>query len=66
MSKAKLTIGEAKMLKVLSQAVSQALPVSCLKPSQRALVKRMRRRGLLSKRNIVWAVMTEKGKRARA
>jgi hypothetical protein len=65
MPKAKLTVGEAKMLQVLSRVVGQALPVSWFQPAQRALVKRMRSRGLLSKRNIVWAVMTEKGKRAR-
>jgi hypothetical protein len=34
-------------------------------PSQRAMVKRMRRKGLLSKHNPNWATMTQKGKRVR-
>jgi hypothetical protein len=56
------TVAELKLLGAISMVVGQS---EWLKPAQRAMVKRMRRKGLLSKRNPNWATMTQKGKRVR-
>lgn len=60
-----VTSAELKLLGAISMVVGQSLPMEWLKPAQRTMVKRMRAKGLLSKRNRDWATMTEKGKRAR-
>ncbi len=59
-----LTPAETKLLSALSRVVGSALPMNWLKPAQRQMVKRMRSKGLISKRNRNWAALTEKGKRA--
>ncbi len=61
----KLTPGELKLLNVLDRVVGNAMPMDWLKPAQRALVKRMRVRGLISKRNRDMVTWTQLGKRAR-
>lgn len=60
-----VTAAEAKLLKAISCVVGQALPMEWLKPAQRAMVKRMKVKGFIGKRNQDWAIMTQKGKRAR-
>ncbi|MCK1322102.1 hypothetical protein IVA94_14620 [Bradyrhizobium sp. 156] len=61
----KLTPGERKLLDVLDRLVGNAMPFEWLKPAQRSLVKRMRVRGLISKRNPGWVTLTQIGKKAR-
>ena len=61
----RLTQGELKLLSFLDRIVGNTVPMEWLKPAQRALVKRMRVRGLISKRNRDMVTWTQLGKRAR-
>lgn len=61
----KLTPAERAMLRFLTTRLGQVTFLTWLKPSQRAMVKRMRSKGLLSKREPQWVRMTELGKNLR-
>jgi len=58
----KLTEAERKLLDVLSRVVGNALPYEWMKPPMRAVATRMRRKGLLLKREKYWAKPTAKGR----
>lgn len=61
----KVTPRELKMLGMLDRVVGNTIPMDWLKPAQRAMVRRMRGRGLISKRNRDMVTWTQLGKRAR-
>lgn len=57
----KLTTAELQFLGVLDRVVGNAVPMEWLKPAKRAMVKRMRQKGLLSKRDSYYARATALG-----
>lgn len=62
----KLTPAELEFLGLLDRVVGNAMPMEWLKPAKRAMARRMRRKGLLSRRHPYWAKWTELGKLALA
>lgn len=60
----RLTKAEAAMLRFLTTRLGRVTFYEWLSPSQRAMVKRMRAKGLLSKREPQWVRMTELGRTA--
>ena len=60
-AKPKLTPAEVEMLYALAGNQFGRVAMDCLKPSARSMVKRMRRKGLLSKRHLLYASMTRAG-----
>jgi hypothetical protein len=60
----KLTPAEYKLMDTLDRVVGNTLPMEWLKPAQRSMVLRMRRKGLLSKRHPHWAKWTDLGRKS--
>jgi len=58
----KVTPAELKLLDALDRVVGNAMPMEWLKPAKRAMARRMRRKGLLSKRHPHWVKWTDLGK----
>ena len=58
-----LTKAEFKLLDTLDRVVGNTLPMEWLKPAKRAMVKRMRVKGFISKRNMNsgWVKPTQAG-----
>lgn len=60
-AKPKLTPAEIEMLCALAGNQFGRVAMEYLKPSARSMVKRMRKKGLLSKRHLLYASMTQAG-----
>jgi hypothetical protein len=61
----RLTPAERAFLNFLGTQLGQVASFQNLKPSTRSMVKRLRRKGILSKRDTGWVRMTELGKNLR-
>jgi len=60
----KLTQAELQLLSALDRVVGNTISIDWLKPQQRNMVYRMRRKGLLSKRDLGNVTWTQAGKTA--
>lgn len=58
----KITDTERKLLSFLGTQLGQFTKFSSLRPATQTMVKRMRHKGLISKRDRRWVQMTELGK----
>lgn len=58
----KLSRAEQQLLRGLSCVIGQALPLDYFTPATRTMIKRMRKKGVLSKRQPAFVRMTQLGK----